>query len=108
MPPETEYDSNTHSRQLTQSRIRPHQGGMLASPYLMHWLYATALQLLRGQTIGLMLPTHECLLTVDECQDLAGNYEEYCVIKQKLQGAGSGSRHRLSAFARGAATFVVR
>ena len=108
MPPETEYDSNTHTRQVTQSHNKSHQTGMPAPTYLMHSLYATARQLLRRKTIGLMLRTHECSLTVDECQDLAGNYEEYCDTGQNVQGAGPDSRHRLSVFARGAAMFMVR
>jgi hypothetical protein len=55
-----------------------------------------------------MLPLRECLPMVDECQDSAAKYEEYCGVKQDLQGAGRDLRHRLSGFARGAATFVVR
>ena len=55
-----------------------------------------------------MLPLRECLPMVDECQDSAARYEEYCGVKQDLQGAGRDVRHRLSGFARGAATFVVR
>ena len=74
----------------------------------MRSLHVSALQLLRRKTIGLMLPIRECLPVVDECQDSAENYEEYCGAKQNLQGAGQDLRHRLSGFARGAATFVVR
>ena len=74
----------------------------------MRSLNVRALQLLRRGFIGLMLPLRECLPMVDECQDSAARYEEYCGVKQDLQGAGRDLRHRISVFARGAATFVVR
>jgi hypothetical protein len=74
----------------------------------MRSLNVLAFQLLRRRSIGLMLPLRECLPMVDECQDSAAKYEEYCGVKQDLQGAGQDLRHRLSGFARGAATFVVR
>ena len=108
VPPETEYDSNTHARQVTQSCNRAYQCGMHVPTHLMHLPYSSAFQGLRRHSIGLILLAHECSLTVDECQDLAGNYEEYCDTGQNVQGAGPDSRHRLSVFARGAAMFMVR
>ena len=101
--------TQTHlSSQTTQSHMRLQQTGMHASIDLMLSRHACAFQPLRRQTIGLMLSSHECQLMADESTDWGFNYEEYCVISQNLQGAGFGSRHRLSAFARGAAMFMVR
>ena len=107
VPPETEYDSNTQTRQVTQAHNRPHQRGMRTKTS-MRRLYGSACQRLRKAYIGLMLPTLECSLMADECQDLAANFKDNCGARQDLQGAGWDLRHRLSGFARGAATFVVR